>query len=216
MKENLMELVFIIDRSGSMAGLESDTIDGYNSFIQEQKKVEGEVTLSTVLFNNSFDVVHNRVDIRSVKPLTKNEYYAQGSTALLDAIGRSIVYIGERLEETKEEKRPSKVMFVITTDGMENSSCEYTYKRIKEMIKHQTEIYSWEFLFLGANIDAVGVAQDIGIRAERAVRYNNNSAGVRMNYNIMSNTVSKIREEDLFDELWKSKIEEDYKKNNKK
>lgn len=216
MKENLMELVFIIDRSGSMAGLESDTIDGYNSFIQEQKKVEGEVTLSTVLFNNSFDVVHNRVDIRSVKPLTKNEYYAQGSTALLDAIGRSIVYIGERLEETKEEKRPSKVMFVITTDGMENASCEYTYKRIKEMIKHQTEIYSWEFLFLGANIDAVGVAQDIGIRAERAVRYNNNSAGVRMNYNIMSNTVSKIREEDLFDELWKSKIEEDYKKNNKK
>lgn len=216
MKENLMELVFIIDRSGSMAGLERDTIDGYNSFIQEQKKVEGEVTLSTVLFNNSFDVVHNRVDIRSVKPLTKNEYYAQGSTALLDAIGRSIVYIGERLEETKEEKRPSKVMFVITTDGMENSSCEYTYKRIKEMIKHQTEIYSWEFLFLGANIDAVGVAQDIGIRAERAVRYNNNSAGVRMNYNIMSNTVSKIREEDLFDELWKSKIEEDYKKNNKK
>ncbi|MFA5764992.1 MAG: hypothetical protein WC929_02430 [Bacilli bacterium] len=216
MKENLMELVFIIDRSGSMAGLERDTIDGYNSFIQEQKKVEGEVTLSTVLFNDSFDVVHNRVDIRSVKPLTKNEYYAQGSTALLDAIGRSIVYIGERLEETKEEKRPSKVMFVITTDGMENSSCEYTYKRIKEMIKHQTEIYSWEFLFLGANIDAVGVAQDIGIRAERAVRYNNNSAGVRMNYNIMSNTVSKIREEDLFDELWKSKIEEDYKKNNKK
>lgn len=216
MKENLMELVFIIDRSGSMAGLERDTIDGYNSFIQEQKKVEGEVTLSTVLFNDSFDVVHNRVDIRSVKPLTKNEYYAQGSTALLDAIGRSIVYIGERLEETKEEKRPSKVMFVITTDGMENSSCEYTYKRIKEMIKHQTEIYSWEFLFLGANIDAVGVAQDIGIRAERAVRYNNNSAGVRMNYNIMSNTVSKMREEDLFDELWKSKIEEDYKKNNKK
>lgn len=216
MKENLMELVFIIDRSGSMRGLESDTIDGYNSFIEKQKSLEGEVTLSTVLFNNSFDVIHNRIDIRSVKKLTAKEYFAHGSTALLDAIGRAIVFIGKRLEETEEDSRPSKVLFVITTDGMENASREYSYKRIKEMIKHQTEIYSWEFLFLGANIDAVGVAQDIGIRAERAARYNNDSVGVKMNYSVMNEAISCIRKEKNIDSKWKDKIEADYKERNKK
>ncbi|NCA91954.1 VWA domain-containing protein [bacterium] len=210
MKDNLTELVFILDRSGSMGGLEGDTIGGYNSFIGKQKAEDGEAFLSTVLFDDRFEVIHNRVDIKSVKPLTDKEYFVRGSTALLDSIGRGIDAIGIKLKGTPEAERPAKVLFVITTDGMENASREYSAKRVKEMIQHQTDKYGWEFLFLGANIDAIGVAQNMGIRAERAVRYNNDSRGVEMNYCVMSDAVSGFRRSKKIDDKWKAEIEEDY------
>lgn len=211
MKDNLTELVFVLDRSGSMGGLEDDTIGGYNSLIEKQKIEDGEATISTVLFDDRFELVHDRVDIRSVSPMTKAEYFVRGSTALLDAVGMAITTIGQKLRQTPENERPSKVMFVITTDGMENASREYSVKQVKEMISHQTEKYGWEFLFLGANIDAVGVAQDIGIRAERAVRYNNDSKGVQMNYCAMSDAVSGFRKSSKVDDNWKDAIDEDFK-----
>ena len=216
MKKGLTELVFILDRSGSMRGLENDTIGGYNGFIEKQKSEDGDAILSTVLFDDKFEVIHDRVDIKSATSLTDKEYFVRGSTALLDAIGRSVDAIGRRLEATTESDRPAKVLFVITTDGMENASREYSAKRIKEMIQHQTDKYGWEFLFLGANIDAVGVAQDIGIRAERAVRYNNDSIGVNMNYCVMSEAVSSYRRSKNIDDNWKDEIEEDYSGRNEK
>jgi uncharacterized protein YegL len=214
MKDNLTELVFILDRSGSMGGLESDTIGGYNGFIEKQKFEDGDALLSTVLFDDKFEVFHDRVDIKSAVPLTDKEYFVRGTTALLDAIGIGIDTIGRRLKATPEKDRPAKVLFVITTDGMENASKEYSAKRVKEMIQHQTDKYGWEFLFLGANIDAVGVAKDIGIRAERAVRCNNDSVGIEMNYYAMSDTVSSYRRSRKIDEKWKDKIEDDYTKRN--
>lgn len=215
MKENLTELVFILDRSGSMGGLEESTILGYNNLIEKQKQEKGEVVLTTVLFNDSLKVIHDSIDIKSVKPLTKEEYYVGGCTALLDAIGRSIVSIGNKLNKTKEELRPSKVLFVITTDGMENASYEYSFMKVKEMIKHQTKKYSWEFLFLGANIDAIGVAEDIGIKANRAVRYNNDFEGIDLNYMVLGEYISDFIESGEIDDNWKEKIEEDYKNRSK-
>ncbi len=214
MKGNLTELVFILDRSGSMGGLESDTIGGYNGFIEKQKLEDGDALLSTVLFDDKIEMFHDRVDIKRAAPLTDKEYFVRGTTALLDAIGIGIDTIGRRLKATPEKDRPAKVLFVITTDGMENASKEYSVKRVKEMIQHQTDKYGWEFLFLGANIDAVGVAKDIGIRAERAVRYNNDSVGIAMNYGTMSDTVSNYRRSRKIDEKWNYKIKEDYTKRN--
>ena len=171
MKENLTEIVFILDRSGSMSSLTTDTIGGFNSFIDTQKQEDGEAILTTILFDDQYEILHNGVDIKTVKPLTSKEYSARGMTALLDAIGKTINTVGERLNKTNEDDKPSKVIFVITTDGQENSSKEFTQSKVKEMIEHQTNNYSWQFMFLGANIDAVSTAQSFGISGQFASNY---------------------------------------------
>lgn len=210
MKNNITELVFILDRSGSMSGLENDTIGGYNSFIEKQKNEEGEVFLSTILFNAQYEIIHNRSDIKKVQPLTENEYYASGATALLDAIGKAIEDTESQIIKLPETDRPEKVLFAITTDGMENASKEYTFKHIKDKIKHCTEHHGWEFLFFGANIDAIGVASDIGIRENRAVRYAHDSKGVMLSYRAMSDAASRYRCCSKIDNSWKDEIEIDY------
>jgi len=214
MKKNLTELVFILDRSGSMSGLEKDTIGGYNSFVAKQQEAEGEANLTTVLFDDKYEILHDRVDIKKVKPLTAKEYFARGSTALLDAIGKTIVDISRRLDATAKTKRPTKVLFVITTDGHENASREYSAAKVKEMIGHQTSKYSWEFLFLGANIDAVGTASDLGIREDCAVEFCCDSEGVELNYEVMAEQVALFRSSSSMkmNKDWKEKIEEDFEK----
>ena len=155
MKKGLTELVFILDRSGSMSGLESDTIGGYNSLLEKQKKEDGECVISTVLFDDKYELLHDRINLKGIVPITEREYFVRGSTALLDAVGRTIDKIGNAQKHTAEEERAEKVMFVITTDGMENSSREYGYDKVRQMIERQKDKYGWEFIFLGANIDAV-------------------------------------------------------------
>ena len=193
MKENLTELVFILDRSGSMSGLESDTIGGFNSMIQKQQKEDGEAVVSTVLFDDQIDVIHDRVDISKIKKLTDKDYYVRGCTALLDAVGRAIHHIGNVQKYARDEDRPAKTLFVITTDGLENASSEYTFKDIKRMIERQKEKYNWEFLFLGANIDAIEVAGNMGISRDRAANYNCDSAGTAINYEVLEEAVSQVR-----------------------
>ena len=171
MKKNLTEIVFILDRSGSMAGLEDDTIGGFNAMIEKQKRELGEALVSTVLFDNDCQVIHDRVNIQKIEPMTRKEYYVRGCTALLDAVGRAIHHIGNVHKYAREEDRPEKTLFVITTDGMENASQEYTYDRVKKMIQHEQEKYGWEFIFLGANIDAAKEAARFGIDADRAAKY---------------------------------------------
>lgn len=211
MKKDLTEMVFILDKSGSMGGLESDTIGGFNSMIQKQKLVDGKAIVSTVLFNHMSDVVHNRVDITEVQELTQREYNVGGSTALLDAIGRSVRKIREVYAETLKEERPEKVIFVITTDGMENSSREFTYPKVKEMIEEVQQKYNWEFLFLGANIDAVREAARYGIREDRAVRHHSDSVGTSKNYETINDAMTNLRTFKGIDKNWKNKIEDDYK-----
>lgn len=193
MKKNLTELVFILDKSGSMGGLESDTIGGYNSMLDKQREVDGECVITTVLFDNRYELIHDRIDIRAVKPITKKEYQVGGSTALLDAIGRTIHKIATVQKNTAAEYRAEKVLFVIITDGEENASRQYTAAEIKKKIQHEQERYGWEFIFLGANIDAVEVAGRFGINADRAVDYVPDSAGTELNYRVMSETVAKFR-----------------------
>ena len=200
-KNGKVEVVFILDRSGSMSGLEADTIGGFNSTLKEQKEREGEVLWSTVLFDNMHEVVHDRVPIKQVEKLTEDEYYVRGCTALLDAIGRAIHHIGNVHKYADPEDVPEKTLFVITTDGMENSSIEYTYRRIKHMIGRQQERYGWEFLFLGANMDAVSVAGRMGIRRERAATFINDSKGIRKNYAAVGSVISAVRECRLSEEV---------------
>jgi uncharacterized protein YegL len=178
MKENLTEIVAILDRSGSMEHLTNDTIGGFNTFLKGQKEISGEAVLTTVLFNDSYILLHDRVDINKIKPITNKEYIAQGSTALLDAMGKTINDIGLKLHNTAENERPCKVIFFIITDGEENASVEYSNEKIKEMVELQRNTYSWEFIFLGANIDSFGVAHSIGISADRAFDYEADSEGV--------------------------------------
>ncbi len=194
MKKNLTELVFILDKSGSMSGLEKDTIGGYNAMLQKQKAVEGDCVITTVLFDHRYELLHDRIDIRAVRPITEREYYVGGSTALLDAIGKTIHKIGTAQKNTAEEYRAEKVMFVIITDGAENASREYTAERVRKQIEHQKERYGWEFIFLGANIDAVETAGRFGIRADRAVDYVPDGAGTMLNFQMMSETVASFRE----------------------
>ena len=216
MKSNLTEIVFILDRSGSMSGIESDTIGGYNSFLETQRKVEGEAHVMTVLFDNRYEILHNGLDIKNVKPITNKEYYARSSTALLDAIGKTIMDVGQRLSDTVESERPSKVVFVITTDGYENSSIEFSYEKIKGMIVEQQEKYSWEFIFLGANIDAAKEAKNLGIRASRAANYAANAHGTGDMYNVMASSVASYRKTGEIKENWSDRINKDNskKKNN--
>ena len=212
MKKNLTEIVFILDRSGSMAGLENDTIGGFNAMIDKQKKEPGQVFVSTVLFDNVSQVIHDRVDIQKIAPMTREDYYVRGCTALLDAVGKAIHHIGNVHKYAREEDRPEKTLFVITTDGMENASREYTYAKLKAMIQHQKEKYGWEFLFLGANIDAVGTARRFGIDEDRAVNYHCDSKGTALNYEVVSEAIRTVRACTPLSRDWKQRIDEDYKK----
>ena len=193
MRKGLTEIVFILDRSGSMSGLESDTIGGFNSLIAKQKKEEGEAYISTVLFDDVTEVLHDRRSLEQIKPLTEDDYYVRGCTALLDAVGGAIHHIGNVHKYARDEDRPEKTLFIITTDGQENSSKHYSYKQVKHMVERQKERYGWEFLFLGANIDAVAEAERFGIRRDRAVNYHADCAGTAVNYKALSKAVSKVR-----------------------
>lgn len=193
MKKNLTEMVFILDRSGSMSHLVDDTIGGFNSMIDEQKKEDGDAYVTTVLFDGQYEMLHDHVNINDIQHITDKEYYARGMTALLDALGRTINSIGERLNNTQEDERPEKVIFVITTDGMENASREFTRSQVKEMIEHQQEKYSWTFIFLGANMDAVGEATSLGMNADFARTYTASDIGTQSVYNAVSSTLSYAR-----------------------
>lgn len=212
MKENLTELVFILDRSGSMSGLETDTIGGFNSMLEKQKKESGEAFVTTVLFDDKYELLHDRKDIKGINAITDEEYYVRGSTALLDAMGITINNIGKALSDTNEEERPAKVLFVIITDGMENSSREFSYEKIKEMVEHQKSKYAWDFIFLGANIDAIMTAGSFGISADMAANFVSDSAGTKLNYKVISEAVSSFRKCKKVDSSWKNEIEKDHKK----
>ena len=217
MRKNLTEIVFILDRSGSMSGLEADTIGGYNSLLEKQKKEKGEAIVSTILFDDTQEVLHDRVDLSKMQPITDKEYYVRGCTALLDAVGGAIHHIGNVHKYAREEDRPEKTLFIITTDGMENSSHRYTYDKVKKMVERQKEKYGWEFLFLGANIDAIEVAGRFGIKPDRAVKFECDSEGTAVNYKALSKAVSQVREAKCCSFMalsgdWKEEIEEDYKK----
>jgi len=215
MNKNLTEIVFILDRSGSMAGLEDDTIGGFNAMIEKQKRESGEAYVSTVLFDNESMVVHDRVDIQKIAPMTRREYYVRGCTALLDAVGKAIHHIGNVHKYAREEDRPGKTLFVITTDGMENASREYTYDRLKAMIHRQTERYGWEFLFLGANIDAAKEAARFGIREDRAANYHADQKGTAVIYEAVNDAVSNLRASRPMSAAWKRTVEEDYQERKK-
>ena len=215
MKKNLTELVFILDRSGSMAGLESDTIGGFNAMIEKQKREPGEAVVSTVLFDNECEVIHDRVDIQKIEPLTDKEYYVRGCTALLDAVGGAIHHIGNVHKYAREDDRPEKTLFVITTDGMENASRAYSYGRLKAMIQRQKEKYGWEFIFLGANIDAAKEAARFGISEDRAANYHADSVGTAVIYEAMSEAVCSVRACRPMSAEWKKNIDADFKKRGK-
>lgn len=210
MKKNVTEVVFILDKSGSMAGLETDTIGGYNSMLNKQRKAEGEAFVTTVLFNHQYELLHDRINVRGISPITERDYEVGGTTALLDAIGFSIQKIGNVQKYTSEEERADKVLFVITTDGMENASREFSPDKIKNMIKHQKEEYGWDFIFLGANIDAISTAAQFGIDEDFAVDYHADNIGTKLNYEMVSEAVVKLRSGKNIDRSWKEGIERDY------
>ena len=212
MKKNLTELVFILDRSGSMQGLEGDTIGGFNAMIEKQKKEPGEAFVSTVLFDDWHEVLHDRVKVREVRPITDKEYNVRGCTALLDAIGGAIHHIANIHKYARSEDVPEHTLFVITTDGMENASRRYSARQVKEMIQRQKEKYNWEFLFLGANIDAVETAGHLGIDPDRAVNYHCDSEGTRLNFEVVAQAAAAVRCSAPLDAHWKDAIEEDFRK----
>lgn len=220
MKKGLTELVFILDRSGSMGGLESDTIGGFNTMLEKQKKQEGEAHITTVLFDDRYEQIHDRFPIAQVKALTSKDYYVRGGTALLDAIGKTIQQMALIQKHLPEEERAEKVIFVITTDGLENASREYSRSQIKQMIETEKERYGWEFLFLGANMDAVKEAGSLGIGEDRSVTFQNDSQGIETNYRVVSETVCMMRcaaaDAAPLGAEWKREIEEDFKNRGKK
>ena len=209
-KNNVTELVFILDRSGSMAGFEADTIGGFNSTIEKQRKQDGKVYVSTVLFDNVSEVIHDRVDISEIKPMTEADYEVRGCTALLDAVGGAIHHIGNVHKYARPEDVPEHTVFIITTDGMENASHNYSRSRVREMIKRQTEKYGWEFIFLAANIDAEETAEDMGIRCERAVNYTQDREGIEATYAVMCDAITSVRKCKGLDEgAWREKLDRD-------
>ena len=220
MGKGLTELVFILDRSGSMSGLEADTIGGFNSLIAKQKKEEGTALISTVLFDDQAEVLYDRISLDRIEPMNDRQYYVRGCTALLDALGGAIHHIGNVHKYAREEDCPEKTIFIITTDGMENSSHRYTYDKVKKMVERQRDRYGWEFLFLGANIDAIEVAGRFGVQANRAVNYECDSEGTQLNYEVLSKAVSRVRTcaaptaAMAFDECgdWAEEIRADYSK----
>ncbi len=215
MKKNLTEIVFILDRSGSMAGLEKDTIGGFNAMLEKQKREPGKALVSTVLFDNTADVIHDRLPLHRVPRLTDREYYVRGCTALLDAVGGAIRHISTIHKYAREEDRPEKTIFVITTDGMENASRRYDYEAMKQMIQRQKEQYGWEFLFLGANIDAAREAARFGIGEDRAANFHCDSKGTALNYEVISETVCSFRAEQPIAADWKARIDADFRKRGK-
>ena len=208
MTKTTTELVFILDKSGSMGGLESDTIGGFNSMLNKQKALDDECRITTVLFDNNYELLHDRIDIQAVNPITEKDYYVGGSTALLDAIGITLQKIIRVAKYTAKEDQAPKVIFVIITDGMENASRQYSSQKIKSMIEEQKTEYGWEFIFLGANIDAVETASHYGVSADRAMNYVPDQKGTSLNFKIMSQTVESFRKcgyvrDDAFDEIRK-------------
>ena len=215
MKNNITELVFILDRSGSMSGLEKDTIGGFNAMIEKQKKEDGECFVSTVLFDNVSEVLHDRVRLSEIKPMTDKEYTVRGCTALIDALGGAIRHIGNIHKYARAEDVPERTMFVITTDGMENASHRFSAAEVKRMIERQKTKYGWEFLFIGANIDAVETARRYGIDEDRAVNYNADSEGTGIVYEAVACAVSNVRKRKNLDSAWSARIDEDYKRRGK-
>ena len=215
-KNNIVDVVFILDRSGSMGGLESDTIGGFNSMLEKQRKIEGKAFITTVLFDDQYELLHDRVDIAKVSNITEKEYFVRGSTALLDAIGKTIAKEKAIQDTLGKNEKADKVLFVIITDGLENASREYNSSTVKKLIETQKEKYGWEFLFLGANIDAIETANTIGINAERAVNYKSDSIGTKKNYDTLNKAVEEVRSGKDLDKNWKADIEADYNERNKK
>lgn len=209
MKYETTELVFILDKSGSMAGLEKDTIGGFNALIDKQRKLPGEVRVTTVLFNHEYELLHDRISLEGISPMTDSDYEVGGMTALLDAVGSTIQKISNAQKETLKKHQADRVMFVITTDGLENSSCEYTYKKIHEMIASK-KTAGWEFIFLGANIDAVATAKKFGVDEDYAVDYHADAEGTELNYQVLSEAVSSFRTGKKIDREWKREIEKNY------
>ncbi|UPA29174.1 VWA domain-containing protein [Terrisporobacter glycolicus] len=207
MKNNLTEVVFILDRSGSMSGLEDDTIGGFNSMLKKQREEDGDANVTTVLFDDEIEMLHKRVNIKEIKNITSKDYYVRGCTALLDAIGYSINFM---INVQKKEERAKNVLFIITTDGYENASKEYSYEKIKKMITYEKERYNWQFLFLGANIDAISTARNFGISEEFASNYVSDEVGTQITYEVMNSAISTCRAMGVVDGSWKSRVEDDY------
>ena len=209
----MTELVFILDRSGSMAGLEKDTIGGFNAMLEKQRKEPGDAVVSTVLFDTRVEVIHDRVALADVPDLTDREYYVRGCTALLDAVGGAIHHIGNVHKYARREDVPEKTLFIITTDGMENASRRYTYDKVRRMIEHEKEKYGWEFLFLGANIDAAAEAKRFGIDASMASNYHCDEEGTALNYEVISEAITSVRTcAAPLSADWKQKIDADYRR----
>lgn len=220
MKKNLTELVFILDRSGSMRGLETDTIGGFNAMLDKQRQEDGEANITTVLFDNEYQKLHDRFPLKQVSDITSRDYYVRGCTALLDAMGRTIHEMALIQKHLPDSEKAEKVIFVIITDGLENASREYSRARVRDMIEHEKEKYGWEFMFLGANMDAVKEAGSLGISADRSVTFENDSQGIATNYRAVSGAVSQMRHAAPsaapVGADWKKEIEEDYKKRKKR
>ena len=212
MKKESTELVFILDRSGSMHGMEKDVVGGFNAMIEKQKHEPGKAYVSTILFDDRTEVLHDRLSVRNVQPITERDYFVRGSTALLDAIGGAIHHVGNIHKYARPEDVPAHTIFVINTDGMENASVRYTAPEVKSMIERQKEKYGWEFLFLGANIDAVGTAGRLGIHPSRAANFRCDSQGIRLNYEAMARAVSSIRGDENLSSSWKEDVEEDVRR----
>ena len=215
MNKDLTEIVFILDRSGSMAGLEEDTIGGFNAMVEKQKKEPGEALLSAVLFSNDSEVIYDRVTLGKVEPMTERQYHVGGCTALLDAIGGAVRHIANVHKYAREEDRPGKTIFVITTDGMENASRRFNYADVQKMVQHEQEKYGWEFLFLGANMDAISAARRFGIREDRAVRYECDGAGTALNFAVVGQTIARARKGREIEADWCAEIADDYEKRGK-
>ena len=208
----MTELVFILDRSGSMSGLEKDTIGGFNAMLQKQRRQEGDAVVSTVLFNTSAQVIHDRLPLERVGDLTEEDYCVGGCTALLDAVGGAIHHIGNVHKYARPEDRPRRTLFVITTDGLENASRRYNYRKVKAMIERQKERYGWEFLFLGANMDAAAEAARFGIAPDRAAKYCCDEQGTALNYEVISEAVSRVRRSAPLSAEWKERSDADCRK----
>lgn len=213
MNDTLTEIVFILDRSGSMSGLETDTIGGFNSLISKQKKEDGQALVSTVLFDDRSEVLHDRVPLERIEKMTDKDYFVRGCTALLDAIGGAIHHIGNVHKYAREEDRPQKTLFIITTDGMENASKRYTYDKVKQMVERQKSKYGWEFIFLGANIDALDVAGRFGINEDHAANYHCDEEGTALNYEVLCEAICQVRMgHKPLSADWKSKIDADFER----